>query len=536
MLPFVAKAVGFFSRFAFKPIKYFIDDNFREKVTPKPGSVVYSDLFVAVEHSGIYDDDGRIVNIVVDGFAESEVKYSDAMDFTSKSVMGQKIYVSCDEYGAVGGQKVANGAKKHIGERAFYGLVINNCHQFSQKCVNYSNGEYEKGFIERLTSISTSIEPTIASLKSAARKKLGATKWRLWDWQNDEQREPEPDWDDIQDALKNQPLNPQSIAQIRQEREELREYEEQISNEHIPEHIRKRLAAYGKTIDEIDAKYEEAKEFLASCPGGGFSYEDLRAMDDDFSALAKEMKSNSKIKDLARKMGRGYISEERKRHKQVAKRSQSEIYGVHRSNDIMRLLPAELVNLEDETLETLFYARLLEKNLTTYELGGITLHSIEEKEEISKKTGPVVACLDTSASMEGAAMLKAKALLLVICGILQTERRSLSVLLFGSSGQIKELSITSERDSAKLLSFLREGFGGGTDFETPLKHAFGIIESKKSYKKADVLMITDGDCGLSADFVKTVKSKKIALECSVYTVLCSGERIKDEFSDEIIAI
>ena len=49
-------------------------------------------------------------------------------------------------------------------------------------------------------------------------------------------------------------------------------------------------------------------------------------------------------------------------------------------------------------------------------------------------------------------------------------------------------------------------------------------------------MITDGDCGLSADFVKTVKSKKIALECSVYTVLCSGERIKDGFSDEIIAI
>ena len=39
---------------AIKPIKYFIDSTFRARVEPVPGSVLYCDLMLAVEHSGIY--------------------------------------------------------------------------------------------------------------------------------------------------------------------------------------------------------------------------------------------------------------------------------------------------------------------------------------------------------------------------------------------------------------------------------------------------------------------------------------------------
>ena len=80
----------------------------------------------------------------------------------------------------------------------------------------------------------------------------------------------------------------------------------------------------------------------------------------------------------------------------------------------------------------LFYARLLEKQLLTYELQGTT-HVVGETTETEKqRTGPVVACLDTSGSMQGQPMLKAKALLLAIANILQQENRSLHVLLFGA--------------------------------------------------------------------------------------------------------
>ncbi|MFI3199190.1 MAG: hypothetical protein QX196_12815 [Methylococcaceae bacterium] len=114
-----------------KSLKYFIDSTFRDKVTPVVGSVLYCDLWLAVEHSGIYVGDGDISNIVVDGLAESEVKLSSPRSFTSKSTLGRKIYVSCDKYGAVGDDAVAHGANAHVGERAIYGLVIKNCHHFS---------------------------------------------------------------------------------------------------------------------------------------------------------------------------------------------------------------------------------------------------------------------------------------------------------------------------------------------------------------------------------------------------------------------
>ena len=109
-----------------KSIKYFIDSTLRDHVQPMPGSVLYCDLWVAVEHSGIYVGDGAISNIVVDGVAESTVCRSSPESFTSKSVLGRKIYVSCNDAGAVGHAVVARCADAQVGERAFYGLVIKN--------------------------------------------------------------------------------------------------------------------------------------------------------------------------------------------------------------------------------------------------------------------------------------------------------------------------------------------------------------------------------------------------------------------------
>lgn len=521
-----------------KPMKYFIDNYFRDKVTPVAGSVLYCDLWVLVEHSGIYTGDGKISNIVVEGFAESEVQHSDARDFTSKSKLGRKIYVSSDKVGAVGHETVADGAIGHLGERSFYGLVVKNCHQFSEKCVNYAHTGYDGGFLDGLFEISDTWEPTISALKSAARQKLGATKWRLWDWENENEREetPEPDWKAINDYFENQPLNSQTIEQIRQELAATQDYEAEISDENIPDAVRKRLAVFRQTLTDISTKYEEVKYFLAQCPDAGFSYAQLKNLNEDFAALANTLKDNAKIKELVQKMGRDYISEEKKKQTRIPERSKSEVHGTHRSDDVMRVLPSELLNLEDETLEMLFYARLLEKNLLTYQLQGTTFVHREEKETHDKRTGAVVACLDTSGSMEGAPLLKAKALLLAISGILQKEKRSLYVLLFGSSGQVKEFAMHNQATAADLLQFLRMGYGGGTDFETPLKRALDIIAAQDSYQKADVLMISDGDCGLSTEFVETLNNRKAALDCSIYTVLCAGSRIDDKFSDEVVVL
>lgn len=524
-----------------KALKYFIDSTFRDKVLPVPGSVLYCDLWVAVEHSGIYVGPGTISNIVVDGLAESTVSRSTPQSFTSKSILGRKIYVSCNSHGAVGNPVVASGADAHVGERAFYGLVIKNCHQFSTKCVDYvGRYEAENSQWDSLLSLipSETWEPTLAILKDTAQKKLGASKWRLWDWDKDVEHNPppEPDWQAHTEYFRDLPLNDHCIAQIRAELAATQAYEAEIADENIPENIRQRLGRFRQTLGDISQKYDEVKDFLASCPGASFSYAELKTCEDDFRALAKILQNNAQIKELTRKMGRNFISEEKKKQVRVPLRSKNEVHGTHRSNDVMRILPSELVNLEDESLETLFYARLLEKSLLSYELQGVTFINDDEAETCKKRTGPVVACLDTSASMQGGPLLMAKAVLLAIANILKQEDRSLYVLLFGSAGEVRELSMAGQNNSAGLLKFLQQGFGGGTSFETPLKRAFEIIGLQRAYEKADVLMISDGDFTLSPEFTKTVKTQKEILNCTVYSVLCAGPRVKDAFSDEVAVL
>jgi uncharacterized protein with von Willebrand factor type A (vWA) domain len=151
--------------------------------------------------------------------------------------------------------------------------------------------------------------------------------------------------------------------------------------------------------------------------------------------------------------------------------------------------------------------------------------------------------------MSGEPLNTAKALLLSIANTLKQEKRDLHLILFGASGQIKEFSTQTGDDAFKLLDFLGQGFNGGTDFETPLKRAIEIIEeanninnndnngnnkNKNTYKKADVLMLSDGDCVISDSFKQTLTLKKKTLNCRVYSVLCAGQRTTDQFSDEIV--
>lgn len=523
-----------------KPIQYFIDSHFRAKVTPVAGSVLYCDLWVAAEHSGIYNEEGEIVNIVVDGLAESTVRLSSPASFTSKSTVGKKIYVSCNKHGAVGNWQVAEGANQHVGEKAFYGLIIKNCHQFSSKCVHYA--QVEPSLFQKIINWTCSAfgdagwEPTFRQLKADARAQLGATKWLLWDWDNQAQHAPEPDWEAQNDFFQSQALNADFVDFLRQQLAETQAYEAEIADESIPKEIMEKLAHFRQTLTEVSDTYDKAKHFLATCPDAQLSFKDIQACGADFSQLADMMQNNQQIKLLVHKMGRNYLSEEKKKQCKIPKADKSEVHGIHNSHDLMRMLPAELVNLDDETLETLFYARLLESQLLCYELKGAHYINGETNETQRQRTGPVVACLDTSGSMEGKPLLKAKALLFAIANILKREKRDLHVLLFGAQGQIKEFALNHASELAGLMHFLQQSFAGGTDFKTPLQRALDIIAQQKDYKKADVLMISDGDCSLSNEFISHFNQEKQRLNCMAYSVLCAGSRVEDHFSDEVMVL
>ncbi|HPG58597.1 MAG TPA: VWA domain-containing protein [Candidatus Wallbacteria bacterium] len=526
-----SKAAGIAGLFI-KPLKYWIDDWFREKVRPVEGSVVYSDLWFAVEHSGIYTGDNKISNIAVTGFAQSKVKIISPRDFVSSGKMYSKIYVSCNGSGAVGDHDVSNEAASRVGERDYYLLAFKNCHDFSRKCLYQSTQNHL--FDLDINDLNETWEPTIGLLKATAKIKIGATKWKLWDWQNDKKRRAEkPDINKIIDSLKNEKLTPEMIDRIKKELEEAKAYKNEISDEKIPPEALEILESFSKTLDEIDKQCNSAKEFL-KLTGHSYSFNQLKELAEDFSALANEMARNRKITEIVEKLGKNYISEIKKRSvTRVDKRGNNEVFGIRLSDDLERMLPSELINLENEELEYLFYSRYLEKRLLTYELIG---KSKEQKDEESRKKGPAVACIDTSGSMDGIRILKAKALLLAVANILEKENRSLYVILFGASGETRELNIEKSEKNSEILKFLKQGFGGGTDFDTPIEKSIEIIESIKGYNKADILMITDGLCQISNDCKARITEKRKTLDFNIYTIICSSDVIKDDFSDEILNI
>ncbi len=520
-------------KFGIKAIKYWIDNNFRQKVVPTKGSVLYCDLLIGAEHSGIYVGDEQISNIVVDGLAESVVEIAYPEDFTSKSVLHKHIYVSSNKYGSVGDKNVCDGAIEHLGERGFYGLVYSNCHTFSKKCVNYSKQSHH--FL--ISQINESWEPTLSDLKRTAKRKLGATKWYLWDRSRDTQssgiNQQEPNMEDIRNYLENLKLNKKSMQEIDNQLQTSKDYLEEIKNENLPSQAFGNVRKFNEILENIKHEYGRIKEF-SKLLGQDFSIKELQQMNDDFLSLVKEMKNNQKIKDVVKKLGRDYLTEYQKSRLKICKRLNTETFGIHKSSDLIRILPSELMNLDDEDLEYLFYSKLLENNLLTYELIGYTTEEVKEKRKSRK--GPVIALLDTSGSMSGYPTLKAKALLYSTSKILEQENRSLYVILFGSIGQTRELNINNQNEIVKLSNFLNQGFGGGTDFETPIALAIQIIKNKNDYEKADILMITDGLCSLTNHFIGKLKSEKEKLDFSIYTILCAGSAGKDNFSDEVVVL
>ncbi|HWR26151.1 MAG TPA: VWA domain-containing protein [Methanosarcina sp.] len=175
--------------------------------------------------------------------------------------------------------------------------------------------------------------------------------------------------------------------------------------------------------------------------------------------------------------------------------SKNEAHSVTFSGDIQTLLPVEAVKLKNPILKRKFYADMLEGKLLTYQLRGENWNSDLAGK---KRKGPVVALVDTSASMRGIPELLAKSVLLAVARKMLKEGRDVKVILFSSKWQTLEIELTNKkRMGQEFLEFLKFTFGGGTDFNTALRAGLKAMKNEKAFEGADLLFLTDGMSELS---------------------------------------
>ena len=209
---------------------------------------------------------------------------------------------------------------------------------------------------------------------------------------------------------------------------------------------------------------------------------------------AAMLRKNSDLHEILEQVGRIELEYGSKKLN-LSPYSKSEVHSVTFSGNIQTLLPVEAVKLRNPLLKLKFYADMLEGKLLTYQLRGENWNSDTSGK---KRKGPVVALVDTSASMRGSPEILAKSVLLAVTKRMLKEGRDVKVILFSSKWQTFEIELTDKkRMGHEFLEFLKFTFGGGTDFNTALRAGLKAMKNEKAFEGADLLFLTDGASELS---------------------------------------
>ena len=237
------------------------------------------------------------------------------------------------------------------------------------------------------------------------------------------------------------------------------------------------------------------------------------------------------LRDLADALGRLEDATEREGRRQGGR---EEVVGVTLSGEVAHALPGELALLGDGDTEDLFYQRLLERRLVSLELTGTG----DEGRAQGDRRGPVIACIDTSASMEGPPELAAKALVLAVCRKVIPKGRVVHLILFGGPGERTEIRLRRGLGGLEgMLAFLERSFHSGTDFDGPLLRAMDLLEESE-LEFADVLVVTDGLCRARPDVIDRVREVREQTGLRVWSVVLGyrDTRGVDPFSDEVLQL
>lgn len=189
--------------------------------------------------------------------------------------------------------------------------------------------------------------------------------------------------------------------------------------------------------------------------------------------------------------------------------------------DELMMLSPEIPN----TLRSLQLAEMVDNGL----LG--TVKAIETRQE-----GDIVMRVDGSGSMKGQREYTAKALALGICMAATENGQHYSVKTFGSKGELTD-AITDETDQETRLKWSTFLFGGGTDFDATLRDAIQDVRKLDDPSAADIVLITDGECGVEPHTANALKSLKEETGTRLIVLLVdTGYGSLDGIADAIINV
>jgi len=207
-----------------------------------------------------------------------------------------------------------------------------------------------------------------------------------------------------------------------------------------------------------------------------------------------------------------------------------ETRGIHRSDRIARMLPAEAMLLGHPRLRLVWHARRAERTLLCYEdddrMTEVRLHQapvLQPRPGVlpgkRPELGPILVCVDTSGSMQGGAEAVAKAVVLEAMRCAHAQGRACHVFAFGGPEEMVEIELGLDRHGIeRVTEFLGQAFRGGTDICGPLEKVIAKLEDAR-WQLADLLIATDGEFGATPELAERLAAVKRELGLRVQGVL-----------------
>ncbi len=286
-------------------------------------------------------------------------------------------------------------------------------------------------------------------------------------------------------------------------------------------------AGLGGLRRELGETAEQARSWGAGLGAGG-RHSPGRQIE-----LGRRLASNPKLRRLAALVGRMRAQALALRRTSL-ERPNEEMFDVELGRTLDRLLPPELLALRHPVLRRDFLRRLAEGQLQSYRLRGAD----------ERGRGPMIVCLDGSSSMAGEKEIWSKAVALTLLEIARRQRRLFKFFCFSSSDMPLYTLDLNPRDhhlvrEDRALDVAEYFPGGGTDFETPLDAALETLAAAR-YRRGDVVLITDGECQVSAPWLERFRREKKRLGFSLFSVLidvgASSAAALGELSDRVTSV
>jgi len=230
-------------------------------------------------------------------------------------------------------------------------------------------------------------------------------------------------------------------------------------------------------------------------------------------AFSKNFVNNARFAKIMKTLGR-FKRLACKKQKEKVKHDNSEISDIIFSQNLQRMLPSEALLLLDPDLEPIFNKKFSESQLLSWDLTGF-----EEKAK-----GPIICCVDISGSMSGDKEVWAKGVALALVDIANRENRQTYLMLFDTSISLYcEFKGRKETQYIeKITKFAEHMTGGGTDFTAIIDKSISLLKTDIAYKKADVVLISDGCGSIREKTDKEFKQLKTERKINLINIVIGG--------------